>query len=197
MLWRPPGAGAEDGLSRYEIVPFVGLRSGGEFRTEDGDVDVDDAATFGVQFNARVDHNTQWQIFLGHQSTELQAGGLFIGEDRVDVDVDYLQVGGTYYLDGETFTPYVAATLGLSRFDPDRAGFESENFFAFSLAGGLRVINTRRLGVNLEARWLGSFIDSDSDIFCFTSPENNACLVSVDGDLLSQFDLTLGAVLRF
>ncbi len=190
-------ADTTDELGRYELVPFGGLRTGGEFGTDDGDIDVDDAATIGLRFNARADYNTQWQIFVSHQSTELQSGGLFAGDDVVDVDVTYLQGGGTYYLDGDTVQPYFAATMGLSRFDPDAPGFDSENFFAVSFAGGLRVLNTERFALSLEARWLGSFIESDSEIFCFTSPENNACLIEVEGELLSQFDLTLGAAFKF
>lgn len=194
----PLAVAADDELGRYELVPFGGFRVGGEFDTASGDIDVDDAASFGVALNARADYNTQWQVYFSHQATDLNTGGLFVaGQDRVDLNVDYLQFGGTYYLEGNTVTPYVAVTLGAARFDPDEPGFDSETFFSFSAAGGLRLPVAERLALNFEARWLGSLVDSDSDIFCFTSPQNNACLVQVDGTLLSQFDFTLGAVFRF
>ncbi len=190
-------AQAQTEVADYEIVPFAGARVGGEFSTDAGDVDVDSAGAFGLRLNARADANTQWQIYLARQSTALSSGGLFDGGDDLDVVVDTLQVGGTYHLDGETVTPYVAATLGATRFDPDESGFDSETFFAFSLAGGLTVFDSERLAVRLEARWLGALVESDSEIFCATGADNNVCLVNVEGEVLSQFDLTVGLALRF
>jgi opacity protein-like surface antigen len=196
-LASPLVAGADEISNRFELVPFGGFRTGGEFETENGDVDIDDAVAFGLAFNARADYHTQWHIYYSHQSTELLAEGVLEGHNRVDLDVDYVQAGGTYYFEGNAVTPYMAATVGAARFDPDPAGFESDTFFAFTVAGGLRVALGERVGLNLEARWLGTLVDSDSEIFCRSGPTVSGCAVRVDGNLVSQFDTTLGIVIPF
>ena len=60
------------------------------------------------------------------------------GRTVVNMPIYYLHVGGTYELAqaGTTLAPYVGATLGLARFDPD--GFDALNKFSMAIAGGFR-----------------------------------------------------------
>ena len=46
------------------------------------------------------------------------------------------QAGGKILLADHPVQPYLAAGLGVSRFDPGDPAFDAENFFAFSLATG-------------------------------------------------------------
>jgi hypothetical protein len=79
--------------------------------------------------------NTEWEIYLSRQSTSLETSGLFVPPETppTDLDITYLQAGGTYWFEGERARPYIVATVGLSRFEPDESSFDSETFFAFGI----------------------------------------------------------------
>ena len=55
----------------------------------------------------------------------------------------------------------------------------------------------RRIGVRLEARLFGSIIDDESALFCVSSPAVSGCALSIEGDILYQFEARVGIVARF
>jgi hypothetical protein len=186
-------------VSRFELTPFVGYGFGGDFEDlETGaDLELDEAETFGLIINIAADATTQWEVLYLQQSTELDTGDLFREQPIVDVDVHYLHGGGTYLLDGDRVQPYVAGSLGLSRLDPGSPGLDAENYFSFSLGVGLRLLPSERIGLRLEGRWFGTFVDSDSAIFCESGGSTNVCAIKVQGSLINQWHGFLGVTFRF
>jgi hypothetical protein len=204
-------AGAQERPPRYELTPYGAYRFGGEFEgedTDDGDA-TNDGQNFelregnatGLIFNIRTNSvNTQWEILYAHQDTQLETEATFTaGAPLLDLDVDYLQFGGTYLFDeaSDSTVPFVAMTAGLARFEPENPGFEAENYFSGSLGGGVQLRADKPVGVRLEARVFGTFVDSDSTLFCRTGPDANFCALSVSGNVLVQFEARAGVVVRF
>ena len=185
----------------FSITPIGGYTFGGEFEDEAATaaVEVEDKAHWGLIANLRESANTQWEVFYSRQQSEAAIaelpGGALAG--TVDLDVQYLQVGGTYVADGVRARPFLAATVGATRFDPDPLSFGSENFFSFGLGAGWQFSPTERLGLRLESRLLGTFLRSDSELFCGTGVEENFCAISTDSDMYWQLQASLGLVFRF
>lgn len=191
-----PAAGE---LTRFSLTPFVGYSFGGEFKDEESDVtvEVDDAAHFGLIFDIREGANTQWEIFYSQQQTEADTSEVDPLQPATDIDIQYLQVGGTYVADGERARPFLAATIGGTRFDPDPLTFDSENFFSFGIGAGWYLQMSERLNLRLEGRALGTLLRSDSALFCRTGPEQNVCALVADGDFFWQLQASLGFAFRF
>ena len=74
---------------------------------------------------------------------------------------------------------------------------DAEDFFSWSLGGGVHLRADKRVGVRLEARVFGTLIDNDGSLFCVVSPTVNSCAISVEGDQLYQFEARVGVVGRF
>jgi hypothetical protein len=196
-------------LPRFEITPYGGYRFGGEFqaRSDDDpatpqlpDFELHESNALGVIFNIRTAAvNTQWEILFAHQQTEVDTLPTFVAGPRLDIDVDYLQFGGTYLFDenSSSTVPFIAMTAGLARFDPAGPGMEAETYFSGSLGGGVQLRADKRIGVRLEARGFASLIDSNSALFCTTGPEANRCALSVSGTALYQVEARAGVVIRF
>ena len=186
-------------LPQYSLTPFGGYTFGGEFRDEEDtvSVDVDDAAHFGLIFNIRESANTQWEFFYARQSSEADTSEVSATEPLVDIDVQYLHLGGTYVADGNRARPFLAATVGGTRFDPGPLSFDSENFFSFGIGAGWQLQPTDRLGMRLEGRVLGTVLRSDTELFCQTGPNQNVCAITSKGDIYWQFQTSLGLVFRF
>jgi hypothetical protein len=193
-------AGRKDERYKLEITPFVGYRFGGSFDDDETgeDYDLENDSSMGLIVNFPSKNNTEWEIYYSKQSTEIKTGDVFQTTKVLDMDVEYLLIGGTYLFEREKeFQPYFVATIGAARFDPSGANTSSDTFFAFSAGGGWKYFPDKRVGLRLDGRFIGSLIDSDTDIFCQTGPEGGECLISNKGDVLWQFELQAGIVFRF
>jgi len=194
-----PAAQAQESVFKFEMTPFAGFATGGNFEdtTSGASLDLDDSTSFGLILDIRESANTQWEILYSLQATEADTTGLPISGAPLDIDVHYIQGGGTYLFEGNNARPFLAATIGAAYFQPGLAGVDSETFFSFSIGTGLQIRPNDRFGIRLEARGYGTLLDSDSDLFCQSGPAGAICAVRVEGAVLWQFQATAGFVFRF
>lgn len=187
-------------VHRFEITPFAGYRVGGTFEDEfsEAELDLDDAGGYGLVLNMRESANTEWELGYSHQSTSVDTADLTNEGGKLDLDIDYLQFGGTYIGPSDVARPFLVATVGLARFDPDVSALDSETYFAFSIGGGVKLWPANRFGLRLEGRFYGTVLDSQSKIFCTSgTAEGSGCLISTEADVLWQWEMMLGAIMRF
>ncbi len=198
LVWSAPVTAQEENFN-FEITPYGAYRFGGDFEetTSDVSIEVDDNSSYGLILNARHSPITQWEILYSHQETNADTLGLGLADPVLDVEIDYLHAGGTYLWDGDEVRPFLSATLGVTQIDVSTPGYDSDSFFSFSIGLGLQIRPSDRLGIRLEARSFGSFLDSDTDLFCQTGPTNNICAVRIDGTVLWQLEAIAGIVFRF
>jgi len=197
LLAVPALASAQD--MGTEITPFVGYRFGGTFESADATFkyEMQDSSSFGLLLNFRHKGNTQWEILYSQQSSEAQYSGAAGPDPVVDVDIHVLQLGGTYRGDGEKARPYLAATMGGTHIRTESNGSKSDTFFSGSIGVGMMFLPRSRVGIRVEARAYGTLVDSNSDIFCQTGPNQNICAIRIDGNLLSQVEVFAGITFRF
>ena len=194
-----PAAMAEEPASKYEITPYAAYRMGGSFDEEDGAgrVEINDSGAEGILFNIAANPNGQYELLYARQRADADTSGFFPDDPTIDLDIEYIQFGGTYLLDGENTRPFVALTLGVAQFDPKLPGAGSESFFSASLGGGVQIRARERLGIRLEARVFTTFVDDDSDIFCSSIDGAGSCLIQIDATTLSQWEARAGLDFRF
>jgi hypothetical protein len=192
-------AEAQHDAGKFEITPFVAFRVGGAFAEEDGDgrIDLGDSSVAGVIFNIRANPKGQYELYYSQQNTDADVRGLLTSDQEIDLDIQHLQFGGTYLFAGEHARPFIALTLGGSRFSPGLSTLSSESFFSASFGAGIQLAPSNRFGVRLEARALTTFVNSDSRIFCASDGGSGSCLIQIDSDLLTQWEASAGLVFRF
>ena len=185
-----PAAAQERGFG-LEITPFAGYGIGGEFEDNDSEttLELDEAGSYGLIFNWPYKGNTEWEVYLSRQPTEIDVVGAIPSQSSFDIDVDYLQLGGTYLFDGNQ------AIIGASRFDPGESGLSAETYFAFSAGGGIKLLPNKRVGVRLEGRLFGTLVDSGSTIFC-QGGAGATCSIQTSGTVLWQWQVSAGLIVR-
>jgi opacity protein-like surface antigen len=178
-----------------ELTPFGAYSFGGTFKDEDTatEAELKDSGSFGLIFDYQQKDNTQIEVIYSLQRTDADVSGTTIP----NVNMHYLQIGGTYLFDQGKVLPFVSATLGGTHIDVDTEGFGSDTFFGFSFGGGLQIAPSSRLGLRLEARAFGTLLRSGSTIFCGSGPNAAGCAITVSGDVLWQFQTMAGIVFRF
>ena len=121
------------------------------------------------------------------------------GVTPFDMDVEYLQFGGTVSYPDAEYThviPYFGMTIGAARFSPDGSGLDDETKFAATIGGGLRIPINKRFGVRLDLRAFGTVLNSESDIFCVSSA-GLTCRIKAKGDFFLQYAANLGVTIGF
>jgi opacity protein-like surface antigen len=183
-----------DQYSSWEFTPFYGYMGGGAFEdsTTNTDRDLDEDNSLGLIINAAADQWRHYEFMYVKQGTSLE------GTVPMDLDVEYLQIGGTVsYQDTETVIPYFGMTVGASRFSPDGAGLDDETRFAFSVGGGFKVPITDHFGVRFDARAFVSLLNSDGSIFCASDSSGGTCAIRTKSDTFVQYQAALGVTFGF
>ena len=191
----PAQAADEPKYNHFEITPFVGYLAGGEFEdpTDGSSRDLDAGTDFGIIMDAAADWWRHYEMLYVHQSTKVD------GFEPFDMDVEYLQFGGTVSYPDAEYThviPYFGMTIGAARFTPDGAGLSDETKFAATMGGGLRIPINDRFGVRLDLRAFGTLFNSESNIFC-VSAAGLTCRVKAKGDFFLQYSANLGVTIGF
>jgi len=181
--------------NNWEFTPFVGYMAGGEFEDpiDDSNRDLQAGTSYGLIIDAAAEWWRHYEMLYLRQSTEVD------GFEKFDMDVEYLQFGGTVAYPDAEYThviPYIGMTIGAARFSPDQAGLDDETKFAFTLGGGLRVPLTERFSVRLDLRAYATVMNADSEIFCVSSG-GATCRIKVKSDLFLQYAANLGFTVGF
>ena len=194
---------ADPGQYRIAVTPFIGYRTSGDFENQDSGakVSLDDSSALGLIINApaesvRDDAYTEWELYFSRQSAGISQAPTAV-DPSLNVEISYFLLGGTYVGPGEWVRPFLAAGIGASHLSPDKSGYDSDTLFAFGIGGGAQVFPASRVGLRLEARLLGSVINSDSTIFCTSGPAGSGCAVSASGNVFWQWEVFGGLVARF
>jgi len=192
-------AHAQNSAYKFELTPFGAYRFGGTFAVEDSTetFDLQDSSSFGLILNFPHRANTQWEVFYSKQATVAEFSAATPTDVAVDVDLQVLQLGGTYQFEGDKVRPYIAATLGGTHARAYGTGSGSDTFWSASFGLGVMISPSSRVGLRLEARAYGTLMNSSTDLFCQTGPDANVCAIRIQGDVLGQFETFAGVVFRF
>lgn len=169
------------GQTRFEVTPFIGVRTGGAFRAVEQDIALKAKPSFGggVMFDYRLNETMALEFLWSHQSTDVELLDVSAvpGADAVEnppsesptfgIGVDYFH-GDFVYGGGPTiFHPYVLIGGGVARLNPDVSAAPATSKFSFSVGTGFRSYFTERLGLRVDARAFGTRIgDKQEDVAC-------------------------------
>jgi opacity protein-like surface antigen len=181
----------------YEITPFAGYRLGGNFDLANSNqrANLDDHGSFALAVAVRRDEVSQYELLYARQETQLERNSPLA---PLDVNVEYLHLGGTLETDVESdfpLQPYLSGGLGITRLTLQSGTDDTR--FSMSLGGGLRVPVTPHFNIRLEARGFLTLVDSNSAIFCASGSFGGVCSIRSKGSTFTQFELMAGAAFAF
>lgn len=182
--------------ARFEATLFGGYRDGGDLDNIDPAIDpykLDSGSVFGIALNLQQTEDAYYELSYNRQSAGVEETSQF------DMSIEYLHIGGyVTFRDPESrWVPYFLMTVGATRFSPDRNEFDDVIEPSLAIGAGVKVRFTKNFGLRLEARGYGTFMDSDSDLFCISAPPSLTCEISVQGDTLIQGQALVGVTVGF
>jgi len=151
--------------TQFEITPFIGYQFGGDFIDRWGDndtisADIDESSNYGLLVNIGVFQGFQIELMYSRQDTELVPDRRPPAEGWIDTDmtVEYYHAGALYQWKFDKIRPYVAGSMGATRFAPEQLG--SDTRFSWSAGGGVKLMFNPHLGLRLDGRFYSTYIDS-------------------------------------
>ncbi len=179
-----------------DLVIFTGLRGGGEFEDEltGAELKLKEAQTLGIVIDIPTKKGTYWEFYYSRQPTKITTNEPFSSGSLFDVDVDYLHFGGKTYINRENGT-FLVGTIGATHFNPKTAGLDSETKFSLGLGTGIEFGGDSNIGLRLEGRAFGTFLDSSGAIFCGGS--SGGCTIITTSSVFWQLELNVGLIIRF
>jgi hypothetical protein len=184
-------AAALPASAQNALTLYGGWRGGGSFENRSGDSATLNGGFAGsAALDLGYDAARQIQLFASYQSTELPAFG---GNPALPLRVGYLHLGGTNYFDGQVGRGgYVVGGLGATVLSPDTNGLSSEWRPSMNIGIGWQWPLADRVSLRFEARGYLTLIDSSGNLFC-----SGGCIVSIQGDLMTQGEAMVGLSIGF
>ena len=138
-----------------EITPFAGYETGGRVSTNLGYLRVDGGLNFGGSISFGFDEDAQLEFTYNHLNSELSLDNGAFEKNLTPVNVDYYLLGAfKAQRFGERFLPYAGGSFGFVHYGTPDKDYGNESLFVVSLAGGLKILVTERIGFRMQARLL-------------------------------------------
>ena len=147
-----------------EITPTYGYQLGGKLSYGSNYLKADDSGMFGITLGYEVRSDYMVEVSYINMSTELRIRDRLASptESRLsDLNVDWFMLGGTRYFGNDQVKPFFGGQLGLSIFSPKNVdndiapnGLDSITKFSFGFKGGVVVMLSEVVGINLQGNLL-------------------------------------------
>jgi opacity protein-like surface antigen len=184
-------------LTQFQVGLNGGYRMGGSFEDQDtaASRDLDESGSYAVSLELRYGKGDDrfYQLWYSHQSTDMDDG-----VESVNVDVEYLHIGGTLPFGGwDHAQPYFAMGAGITRFSASGPDADDRTKFSGSMAFGLEVPLAKNAALRFEGRGYITFTDTDSSFFCKVDNGDGVCRVVASGSTVFQGEALAGILIRF
>ena len=146
---------ADAKAQRVELSPFIGYETGSTVYTSLGYLYIGGGMDFGGNLDFSMGKNRYAEISYSHMMTELNVDDGSNERYLFDLGVNYYSIG--ILQETKPFSklsPYGLFSIGWVNYNPQTDDYSGENKMHVSLAGGVKIKATDRIGLRLQARLL-------------------------------------------
>ena len=191
-------------IQSFEVSPFIGARLGGTFDVQpDGPAQAEatlkDATSYGVSAGVRFDDFSLVEFRWTQSTSTLRFGApfAFVGPSVGDVTLNQFHADFTREFviqEVKGLRSFLTGSLGATHLGAAQDGFTR---FSFGFGGGLKQFLGSRLAIRAEVQWLPILVEPSVSGFACGTIQAGGCLVLLNGELVQQFQLSIGPVVRF
>jgi hypothetical protein len=162
--------------NKWEVSPFAGYETNGTFTVNPSSTTVNvnklranENVSFGSFIDYSVSRGAQVEFMWNRNPTTYSDQQLpnpaYV--KAFHADIDQFQFGGLFMFLGSEHKvrPYFAGSVGFTHeFNTGRTANRTD--FGFSLGGGVKYYVDRHFGFRTDARWMPTYANSSTEIFC-------------------------------
>lgn len=180
-------------LAGYQTNPDFKVNTVGTVADEDDleDLGLDDGPTLSVAWDFVFKNNPDQRIglYVSHQQTDFDSADV---ATDTGMKITHVHFTGTSYYPNGKMEPFVSAGIGVGVFSPEDSDLSSETKFSAQIAAGSNYQLTENLLIRFDIRWLPTFFNGSSAIFC-----NGGCVITAESDTYSQIQANVGVMFRY
>lgn len=154
------------------------------------DVDMKDGTVYSAALDFVFEHNPNQRIGLFVSTQEMRFDQIE-GLTDDDVRVSHVHFTAMNYYPSGRMEPFVLAGIGAGFFSPQDSSLSDETRVSAQIGAGTNYKVTENILLRLELRWIPTFFNSDSEVFC-----DGGCNIKVKSDVYSQTQVNLGLMFR-
>jgi hypothetical protein len=140
---------------KIELSPFIGYETGAQIHSSLGDLHIDDGMDWGGSLDVGIGGGRYGEFSYSHMASSVHVTGGLTSYEPVNLAVDYYSLGMLQEIKPDAkATPYGLFTLGIVNYRQTSGGDAAENKMHISLAGGVKIKASERVGLRLQARLL-------------------------------------------
>ena len=182
-----------------EITPQFGYQMNGKAYFYQGDITVQDAASYGITIGIPVD----WNTFAEFSYSRSDATASFFArhpdynDDKFDIASNYFLLSGNKQGGNEKVAGFGGVALGAAWFDAKSTGINDVWRFAASLQAGAKLYLSDRIGIRLQGRLLLPMYFAGGGLYCGVGGGGSGCGVGVSStSTIVQGDISGGLILQ-
>lgn len=191
-------------IQSFEVTPLVGARLGGTFVIQPDGVEpieatLNDAASVGLAAGVRFDDLSLVEFRWTRATSTLRFGApfAFLGASVGDVTLNQFHADFTREFvvpEVKGLRTFVTGSVGVTHLGAAQGEFTR---FSFGFGSGLKQFLGSRFAIRAEALWLPIVVEPSVDGFACGTIQFGGCLVILKGELVQQFQLSIGPLVRF
>ena len=179
------------GQDDYSVSLYAGKNFNQTLETKEAlKVEVNNGNHFAFSIDRNIDR-ARYGFYFAQSSNELENT-----DDKEATMKYFLFQSAVEVALSNHINSYIGAQLGANYV---QTNFTSNDiFFASGLYGGVEYLFSDKARVLFETRWLATIVNNESTVNCtLPTNEDDKCLWHFDGDVLNQFQTSLGFTYRF
>jgi hypothetical protein len=191
-------------IQSFEVAPFIGARLGGTFDIQpDGaapiEATLNDARSYGFSAGVRFDDFSLVEFRWTQAASELRFGAPFgfLGPSLGEVTLNQFHADFTREFvipEVKGLRSFVSGSVGVTHVGAAQGEFTR---FSFGFGSGLKQFVGSRLAIRAEVQWLPILVEPSVEGFACGTIQFGGCLAILTGELVQQFQLSIGPVVRF
>jgi hypothetical protein len=140
---------------RVEISPFIGYETRSTLYSSLGYIYIDGGMDYGGILDFSLGKGRYAEFSFSHMLTKLNVDDGYNERYLFDLGVNYYSIGILQETNPlSKISPYGLLSLGWVNFNPQTDDYSGENKMHVSIAGGIKIKATERIGLRLQARLL-------------------------------------------
>ena len=182
---------SQSALAGYSLSIYTGKSFNQSLETKNGlAIELKDSNHLAFSIDRTID-SARYGFYFSNTESDFQSS-----PDK-NVEMQYFMFQSAVEVPlSNHINSYVGAQIGANYISPNFAS--SDTFFASGLYGGLEYLFSDQARILFETRWLATIVNNASNVSCALPTDGNKqCLWHFDGDVLNQFQTSLGFTYRF
>jgi hypothetical protein len=181
---------------RIELSPLIGYETGAYVNTRLGRIHAVGGMDFGGSMDINIGNGRWAELSFTQLNSSMDYESGLTTERLSDLIIDYYSAGILQEMKpGAKVTPYGLFTLGLVNYNPSSNDYHNANKMHMSIAGGIKINASEKVGLRLQARLLMPIYYEGGYIFAGSGGSGYGVtggFKGVQGDFTAQLTLRLG-----